>query len=90
MALGKAIVAPDQPNIREILTDEKSALLFKPEEPALLGDTVVLLATDPVLRARLGETARALIDSEGYSWKKNAERVVGILGSCAESTQRPA
>ncbi len=30
LALGKAIVAPGQPNIREILTHEKNALLFDP------------------------------------------------------------
>ena len=30
MAAGKAIVAPDQPNIREVLVDGETALLFDP------------------------------------------------------------
>ena len=34
MAAGKAIVAPDQPNIREVLTDGDTALLFDPSDPA--------------------------------------------------------
>jgi glycosyltransferase involved in cell wall biosynthesis len=88
MALGKAIVAPDQPNIREVLVHKESALLFKPDEPASLGDSVVRLANDPNLRPRLGEAARALIGLAGYSWEQNAERVADIGSRCAEAVQR--
>ncbi len=33
LALGRAIVAPDQPNIREVLDDGVNALLFDPDDP---------------------------------------------------------
>jgi len=75
MAAGRAIIAPDQPNIREILTHEATALLFDPADPAELWQAVVRLADDPVLRARLGKAARAEIDRRGYTWAGNAARL---------------
>lgn len=77
MAAGRAIVAPDQPNIREILTDGHTALLFDPARPAELWRAVLRLAADPVLRARLGAAARAEVDRCGYTWARNAARLAG-------------
>lgn len=77
MAAGRAIIAPDQPNIREVLTHEVTALLFDPARPPELWQAVVRLAADPALRARLGAAARAEIDRRGYTWAGNAARLVG-------------
>ena len=76
MAAGRAIVAPDQPNIREILTDGVTALLFDPVRPEDLWQAGLRLANDPLLRARLGAAARADIDRCGYTWPANAARLV--------------
>ncbi|HEY2445528.1 MAG TPA: glycosyltransferase family 4 protein [Rhizomicrobium sp.] len=78
MAAGKAIVAPDQPNIREILESETSALLFQPDTPGSLDSALLHLAVDGDLRDRLGLRARALIDSRGYTWRHNAQRVSAL------------
>ncbi len=77
MAAGRAIVAPDQPNIREILADGQTALLFDPDRPGALWEAVARLLADPALRARLGAAAREAIIARDYTWRGNAARIVG-------------
>jgi glycosyltransferase involved in cell wall biosynthesis len=78
MALGKAIVAPDQPNIREILDSGTNALLFDAAGEVGMIDAIKRLAEDPQLRARLGEEASRTIDARAMTWSGNASRVVAI------------
>jgi len=78
MAAGRAIVAPDQPNIREILTDGETALLFDPAESGSVWGAIQRLVADPALRRRLGEAARAEIARRDYTWERNAERIVAM------------
>jgi len=75
MAAGRAIVAPDQPNIREVLEDGRTALLFDPAEPASLWGAIARLAHDPGLRQRLGNAARAELERRDYTWAGNARRI---------------
>jgi glycosyltransferase involved in cell wall biosynthesis len=79
MAAGRAIVAPDQPNIREVLRDGETALLFDPGKPGALWEAIGRLAGDPALRARLGAAARAEVLSRDLTWAGNARRVVALL-----------
>lgn len=81
MALGRAVVAPDAENIREVLTHEADALLFAPGEPAAMAGAIRRLAGDPALRRALGERAAARIASGGYLWDSNAARVAGLIRS---------
>lgn len=76
MACSRAIVAPDQPNIREILCDGKTALLFDPEKPGALWRAIQRLADDPRLREQLGSSARQALDDAGYTWRANAARII--------------
>ncbi len=78
MALGRAIVAPDQPNIREVLSHEQDALLFDPNDPMAMRAAILRLARDPELRARLGNAAREEIISRDYTWAGNARRVLTV------------
>jgi glycosyltransferase involved in cell wall biosynthesis len=80
MAAGCAIVAPDQPNICEILTHEQTALLFDPEIPGAMWQAVERLINDAALRGRLGGAARAELERQNYTWAGNAQRVV----ACAD------
>jgi glycosyltransferase involved in cell wall biosynthesis len=80
MAAGRAIVAPDQPNIREILTNGETALLFDPASPDAVWLAVLRLAGDAALRARLGVAARAEIERRRYTWAGNAARLVEWAG----------
>jgi glycosyltransferase involved in cell wall biosynthesis len=84
MALGKAIVAPDQPNIREVLTASIDAVLFDPGEPREMANAIVRLASDTELRDRLGKAAQATINARNFTWRANAERILAL------ATQSPA
>ena len=78
MALGKAIVAPAQPNIREVLEDERTALLFDPANAAAMFAAVKRLIDDEGLRTRLGAAAAAAIHERGFTWRRNAARVAAL------------
>jgi|SRR5579863_2267216 len=78
MAAGKAIVAPDQPNIREVLTDGETALLFDPASSDAMWGAIRRLAVDVGLRGRLGAAARAEIGRRDYTWRANAARVARV------------
>jgi glycosyltransferase involved in cell wall biosynthesis len=79
MALGRAIIAPDAPNIREILTHEVDALLFEPNNPESLAVAIRRLAGDGALRTRLGAAAAEKIHREDISWMRNARRVISLV-----------
>jgi glycosyltransferase involved in cell wall biosynthesis len=79
MACGRAIVAPDQPNIREILGDGETALLFDPDEPGAMWRAVRRLAADPRLREKIGRAARRALDTNDYTWEGNATRIIGAV-----------
>ncbi len=75
MAAGCAIVAPDQPNIREILAHEHTALLFDVRAPGAMQAALGRLIEDATLRQRLGREARAELERQDYTWRGNAARV---------------
>jgi glycosyltransferase involved in cell wall biosynthesis len=76
MAAGKAILAPDQSNIREVLTDGVTALLFDPSDAGAMWNAISRLAADATLRGSLGAGARAEIARRDYTWRGNAERII--------------
>lgn len=75
LMLGRAIVAPAQPNIMEILSDGKNAVLFEPELPGALAAAIERVSLDAELRLHIAEGARATINEQGLTWHHNAERV---------------
>src|SRR6266404_2278789 len=78
MALERAIVAPDLPNIREILTDGETALLFDPDRPGAFRQCIETLTRDPELRRSLGRHARRQLVDRGLTWDGNAGRVIDL------------
>ena len=81
MAAGRAIVAPDQPNIREVLEDGRTAILFDVKQPDGLWQAIRRLVADPDLRARLGRAARAEVIGRERTWAGNAQRVAELARS---------
>jgi glycosyltransferase involved in cell wall biosynthesis len=81
MALARPIVAPDTPNIREILADGEDALLFDPQDERAFAAAILRLAWDENLRAKMGAAARAKISAQGLTWANNASRVAGLIRS---------
>jgi len=76
MAAGLASIAPDQMNLREVLTDGADALLVPPGDGDALRAALARLAGDPALRERLGARARATVRERDLTWRGNARRVV--------------
>jgi glycosyltransferase involved in cell wall biosynthesis len=81
MAAGRAVVAPDRENIRELVTDGVSALLFDPADPAALGRALLRLAGDNGLREKLARGGAEVVEKRGLSWEENARRVIGLVAS---------
>lgn len=79
LAQGRAVVAPRVPNLMEVLNDGENALLFDPDTPHALEDALARLCDDATLRARLGEGALQTIRARGFTWRANAERIVGLF-----------
>lgn len=88
MAAGCAIAAPDQPNIREILRHEHTALLFDPDSHASRWDAINRLIRDPALRRRLGAAARAELEHQSYTWAGNAARITAWARELGADTAR--
>jgi glycosyltransferase involved in cell wall biosynthesis len=78
LQLGRAIVAPDTDNVREILTDAHDALLFDATAACSMQAALVRLCSDAELRLRLGSFARQTIAVKSLTWNRNAERVVAV------------
>jgi glycosyltransferase involved in cell wall biosynthesis len=78
MALGKAIVAPRQENIQELLQEEE-AEFFDRGDAASLGCALQRLTEDRHRADELGRRARAAIHDRGYLWTSNAQRVIGAI-----------
>jgi len=76
MAAGVPAIAPDQPNLREVLTDGHDALLVSPGDGDALLGALVRLAADPELRRTLGNHARQTILDRDLTWRGNARRVL--------------
>ncbi len=79
LALGRAIVAPDTANIREVLVHEDNALLFNADNLAAFPAAVERFCKDDKLRQRLGDKARETISERGFTWDNNAQRVVELF-----------
>jgi glycosyltransferase involved in cell wall biosynthesis len=89
MALGRAIIAPDTDNIREVLEHDVDSVLFAPGDWKALSSAICRLANDRELRVRLGDAAAAKITARGLTWQSNAERVATLAqGAQARLTKR--
>lgn len=91
LALGRAIIAPDMPNIREILTDGENAVLFpvQGEQEDAFSRAILRLCTDNNLRQQLANNARSVIDAQGLTWARNAMRVVSIVEAHIQKKSAP-
>ncbi len=77
LASGRPILSSDLPVLREVLDDEIAVLLPSGDVGAWAA-ALEALATDPVLRERLGAAGRTAAGR--YSWKSRAERIMAGLG----------
>jgi glycosyltransferase involved in cell wall biosynthesis len=90
MALGRAIVAPDQPNIREVLADGHNALLFEPGNQASFSGALKRLCEDAALRRQIGEAARRTVASTPFTWTGNAIHIEALMYGLVSAAAAPA
>jgi len=75
MAAAKPILCSDLPAYREILSDERTALLCDPEDVHSWVQALERLRRDEALRARLGQAARAQFLAN-HTWERRARAVL--------------
>ena len=75
MAMGKAVIAPAMDNIRDILSDQSTGVLFTPGDAAALAGALDRVVSNEDMRHALGSRARARVE-ERFNWRYNAQAVV--------------
>lgn len=63
-ACARPLVTTDVPGCRDLVTGGVNGLVVPPRNPAALAEALATLAGDAALRRRLGEAARATVESE--------------------------
>jgi glycosyltransferase involved in cell wall biosynthesis len=86
MAAARPIVASNLPSLREVLDEDRNALLVAPGSASELASAVRRLIADPVLAARLA--AAACGDVTSVCWERRAEALEHLIES-ATSRMRP-
>jgi glycosyltransferase involved in cell wall biosynthesis len=81
LAAGVPTVAPDQENLRELVTHEVDALLFRSGDGDALARELGRLVRDRALRAALGTRGRETLERASYTWAANARRVATELAA---------
>ncbi len=77
MAMEKAILAPDMPNIKDLIIPDRSGVLFTPDDADSLKEKLLGLIEDAALRERLGKQARREV-LEKFTWMGNARKTAEI------------
>jgi glycosyltransferase involved in cell wall biosynthesis len=77
MALERAVVVSGVDALRELVIPGETGLVFTPEDPASLADTVEPLLRDSLARARLGRRAREWV-AENRTWRQNGDRYLEL------------
>jgi glycosyltransferase involved in cell wall biosynthesis len=70
LALGRPIVAPDQPTVTDMVTHNQTAYLFKREDVSSMTEALLTLIRDPLLVQRLSAEAGKL--AAECTWEKRA------------------
>lgn len=84
-AAGVPVVASDLPAFREHIVNMRTGLLVPAKNPVALAEALRLLAGDPRLRKRLGESARAHVRRR-HSREAVAARVLPVYQRVAEES----
>ena len=77
-AMGKPLIAPDYPAIRELLLQNEPAILYRPDNIESLAESILQLIQNHELALKFGEQLRIHILKE-HTWRRNAERILDIF-----------
>lgn len=83
LASGCAVIAPNLPAAGWVLSHERDALLFEPDDPASLAQAMTRLKEDSQEAARLAEAGREL--AQKYTWRARARVLKRVIGETAQT-----
>ncbi|MDC0747188.1 glycosyltransferase family 4 protein [Polyangium mundeleinium] len=87
LAVGKAAITFESPNMRRLFKDGEHALLVPPGQAAPLTAAIRRAATDAALRERLGQAGRALVERK-HSWQAHGEQLGALFEEVVEERRR--
>ena len=79
MAMAKCIIAPDQPNINELLKNNRNAFLFRKHDKTDLRNVLLNAIENRKLRKVYGKAAYETIVKERMFWSANADKIVNRI-----------
>ncbi|MGF1723865.1 glycosyltransferase family 4 protein [Photobacterium nomapromontoriensis] len=79
LASGKAIVAPDAPNVKELISDNHNALLFKNGDMDSMLNTIERLIHNEALREQLQHAASETIHEKQLTWESNGLKIIQLF-----------
>jgi teichuronic acid biosynthesis glycosyltransferase TuaC len=77
MAHGKPVIACEGEGIEDVIENNKTGLLVKPQNVESLAQAMDFLLGNPDKAREIGERAKKLV-LENYTWEKNARRYIEI------------
>jgi glycosyltransferase involved in cell wall biosynthesis len=89
MGAGKAIVAPRQENIEDLLPAD-AAIWFRPGDGGSMAEALLKAVNNSELRQQKGARAKQVLHSRGMLWLNNAERVIRMVTGESMRTISPA
>jgi glycosyltransferase involved in cell wall biosynthesis len=84
LGVGRPIVAPNTPDLADVLRDGATGLLVEPDNPRQAGAAIRRILCDPAFAGRLGEAA--LAEAQCYTWRRRARRILDFLDSLRSGT----
>ena len=81
LCAGVPTLAPDQPNLRENLSDGETGLLFRAGDVEDLAAKLATVVRDRDAARRIGEAGRRRLLERRWTWEGNAERVLEVFES---------
>jgi glycosyltransferase involved in cell wall biosynthesis len=80
MAMGKAVLVPDQPNLHEVIIEGQNGMFIPKNNPHGFAQAVTELAMNPALQQKISCGAVKTIQQGKYFWTENARRVLQGVG----------
>jgi glycosyltransferase involved in cell wall biosynthesis len=84
MAVGSLIVAPDYPNIREILNDD-TALFFEKGNQTSFKATLTEAIEHYLNHADKRNAVKQSVIDKGFIWQENAKKIVDLISARQKS-----
>lgn len=84
MAKELAILAPNSPNITELVTDNDTAVLFDEDNFDALKSKLNVMCGDPALCQQLGKNARRYVLEQKLTWNDNAKQILALASDAIQ------